>query len=278
MIVVNAETSYWAQWGLAEDPFAQGYDRRFVRLTNSLENALTLLYFTVQRNRGAACVTGETGSGKSTLLHHLKQVLVEEGAQVLAFSLRGLTPVQLLRTILQGLGCPAIADDVQLLRQAVHLELFERAERGPRTILMLDDVDAVEDPAILGLLDELTKARVGSKYLINCILAGGSTLVRNLSIHPEFFTRLAFQVQLAPLTAAEASDLIRDRFAAAGWKGESFPISVEAVELLHQKAAGNPGRICQWLHQAMANELCARAGVVDPFYLYQVFSHGETAA
>lgn len=274
---MSADSNYWLAWGLAEDPFSERIDSRFTALVPGVDSALTLIYFTLKRNRGAVLLSGPLGAGKTAALAQLEEGMARESTQVVRISLVDQTPQTLLKALVRKLGCAVIADDAKLLSQILHLEFMDRFDAGRRTLLIFDDADHVKDRDVVEIINKITNARIGTSYVVSMVLAGGPALTRQIAEHPELLGRLAFQVQLPPVSAEDMIALIQHRLTTAGWSKSTLPFTGEGLEHLFRASHGIPANICHIVRHAMSDPACQRAGLIDAFFIHQ--SHpGEPAA
>lgn len=275
---MSADSNYWLAWGLAEDPFSERIDSRFTAMLPGVESALTLIYFTLQRNRGAVLLSGPVGAGKTAVLAELEEGMTRETCQVVRLSLTDHTPHTLLKALVRKLGCAVIADDAKLLTQVLHLEFMDRFDAGRRTLLIFDDADTVTDREVVDIINRITNARIGNSYVVSMVLAGGSTLTRQIAEYPELLGRLAFQVQLSPISPEDMVQMLQHRLTTAGWQKTALPLTGESLEHLFRASSGHPAEICRITRQAMSDPSCQRAGIIDAFYIQQTQNPGEQVA
>lgn len=270
--------NYWEAWGLACDPFDPAPGTSNFYLSAAAEGALTLLYFTLRRSRGAATFTGPQGSGKTTVLTELKQTLLNEGLNPHCLSLAGLSSTQVLREICTKLELYTDLGNPKVMRQSVHIHLLEQLDLGIPTYFLLDDCDQIQDDEAIHLLHELTEARVDGKYLCSLILTGRRPLLDMVANYPKLFTRLAFQARLETLAAVELEPYLGERLRAAGWTSPELPLTREAMDLLYRRSAGVPGEVNRLMAEAMRADGCQELGLVDTFYLFDNFEIGAKTA
>ena len=88
---------------LREHPFGVTPDSRFLFMSATHREALASLLYGVQAGCGFLALIAKPGLGKTTLLYHTLNQLREKALTVFLFQ-TVCTPLDLLRTLLMGLG------------------------------------------------------------------------------------------------------------------------------------------------------------------------------
>jgi type II secretory pathway predicted ATPase ExeA len=103
--------TYEQYWKLAERPFENNYDLRFLYLPRQHEEAITRMVFSVYNKRPGVLLCGEYGSGKSIILHYLmKQIReMEKNFQVIHISNPMMAMGDFYREFLHQLGSPEVS-------------------------------------------------------------------------------------------------------------------------------------------------------------------------
>ena len=85
---------YEKYWGLAEKPFENTPDPRFMYYSKEHEEALAKLLYAIKEEKGAAMLIGEPGSGKTLL----SRVIIDELVKIKIYEV-GLISIRSLRLL-----------------------------------------------------------------------------------------------------------------------------------------------------------------------------------
>src|SRR5438874_1465384 len=130
-------------FGFTAKPFGKTPDPAFLYESDQHREALARLEYAVEEKE-LALLVGDIGSGKTTLSRALIDRIGESRPVILLINPR-LTPVQLLRSVAQGLGITPAKFRNELLDQ-IHTKLFELYEEKREPLLMIDEAPPPIDP------------------------------------------------------------------------------------------------------------------------------------
>lgn len=203
-------------FGLAEKPFSQTPDPRFLYWNDSYREALASLRYGIQERKGFLTFIGEAGTGKTTLL---RKLLEELGPDVLSVFL--FNPDVGFDEILQytlgelGIACPTQRrlDMLQRLNEFLLAAFGE----GRNTVLLIDEAQDL-DSGVLESLRLLSNLETSRDKILQIVLCGQPELARRLAQPSlrQLKQRIAVRCRLEPLRRAELPDYVATRTRIAG--------------------------------------------------------------
>jgi general secretion pathway protein A len=246
---------YEAYWGLTEPPFSLTPDPRFLYLSRSHEDALMMLHYAIQRNKGAAM---------------LLELLDPVQTRVVLIVNPILTPTQILQEILTQLGEECNSRNRQTLVAELHRVLLQHYERGQRVVLILDEAHLVRSAQTLEELRLLLNCQMNDQFLISLLLLGQLEMKGKLARVPALEQRLAIRHTLQPLDVTETGEMVNHRLRIAGYLGEHPLFTPDAIYELHRHTGGTPRLICQVADNALLVGMAQKARNVDGFLMHSI--------
>ena len=256
---------YDQHFGLTGRPFQLTPDPRFWFETATHRKAMAYLGYGLAQGEGFIVVTGDIGAGKTTLMGHLLDGLDRTRLNPITITSTAIEADDLLRIVATGLGIdPAGLAKAQLLT-AIERGLHAVARTGRRTLLVVDEAQALPVSA----LEEL-------RMLSNFQAGGGHALLQIVLLgQPEFRDRLQGSDRLEqlrqrviaihhldPMTEDEVSDYIAHRLSVVGWNGRP-DFAVDAFPALFRASAGVPRRLNQLAGRVMLHAAMDGLEVID---------------
>ena len=241
---------YLTHFGLAEWPFSNTPDPRFVYLSPRHEEALAHLLYGVRERGGFVQLTGEVGTGKTTTCRYLLSQL-PEGVDVALIVNPMLTPEELLATVCDELGVAYAVEGRtrKALVDVLYRHLLAAHARGRRTVLIIDEaqnlsVDALEQ------LRLLTNLETSTEKLLQIILIGQPELTALLARKElrQVAQRVTARYHLRPCSERDTRAYIARRLQVAGQNLRLFEPG--ALHVVHRRSRGVPRLI---------NVICDRA-------------------
>jgi general secretion pathway protein A len=241
---------YLSHFGLAEWPFSNTPDPRFVYLSPRHEEALAHLLYGVRERGGFVQLTGEVGTGKTTICRYLLSQL-PEGVDVALIVNPMLTPEELLATVCDELGVayPSGPRTRKTFVDVLYRHLLAVHARGRRTVLIIDEaqnlsVDALEQ------LRLLTNLETATEKLLQIILIGQPELTALLARNElrQVAQRVTARYHLQPCAERDTRAYIARRLLVAGQNLRLFEPG--ALHAIHLASRGVPRLI---------NVICDRA-------------------
>lgn len=226
---------------LKENPFGETPDPRFYFAARPHEHAFRQLSWALEFNKGFILVSGDAGSGKTTLSRVFYEAYRDEAS--FAFILNpSLTCAELFRAICHEFGVSSPSPD--LLNQT----LLERAERGLRNVLVIDEAQAMSDSG-LEFVRLLTNLETGNRKLLQVVLFAQPELALRLDGEQfrQLRQRIVLELSLPFLDETSTAEYVRHRIERAG--GGSFVrFDAAAIKKIHRLSGGAPriiNKICE---------------------------------
>ena len=262
---------YEEHFGLTGRPFQLTPDARFWYETATHRKAMAYLGYGLAQGEGFVVVTGDIGAGKTTLVGHLTGMVDPAALNVITIVSTAIPADDLLRIVATGLGVdPNGLSKAQLLT-AIERGLHAVRRSGRRTLLIVDEVQALP-------VDSLEELRMLSNFQ-----AGGHALLQILLLgQPEFRERLQGSERLEqlrqrviaihhldPMERHEVADYIAHRLSVVGWNGRP-DFADDAFEALYRGSGGVPRRLNQLAGRAMLAAAIEGQDVIDGRVVRQV--------
>lgn len=241
---------YEAHFGFRHAPFGLTPDTRFFFAQASHQEALNTLLVALRSGEGFLKVTGEIGLGKTLLC---RQLLNGVGSEFVAAYVPNpaVSPRGLLQTVAQELHC---IDDpnatTERLMQAINAQLLANARNQKRTVLIVDEAQALSDET-LEAIRLLTNLETETYKLMQVVLFGQPELDHRLK-QPglrQLLQRITFSHRLRPLTRGQFDAYIAHRVEVAGVHGPLF--DRPALGLLYRASGGTPRLINILCHKSL---------------------------
>ena len=260
---------YDEHFGLSARPFQLTPDPAFWFETATHRRAMAYLGYGLAQGEGFIVITGDIGAGKTTLVGHLLDTLDREALNPIKIVSTAIDAADLLRVVAQGLGVdPAGLAKAQLLL-AIERGLHAVARTGRRTLLIVDEAQALPTGA-LEELRMLSNFQAGGHALLQIVLLGqpefraalhGSTGLEQLR------QRVIAIHHLEPMAADEVAPYVRHRLSVADWTGRPG-FADSAFAAFHRHSDGVPRRLNQlanrvMLHAAIEGVDLVTAATVD---------------
>ena len=231
-------------YGLTERPFELTANPKYLFLTPTQREALSILQYGLLSAKPLTCLIGEAGTGKTTLIRaalesercrHVRCVYLNNPAL-------DTDDFITLLALKFNLGTEA-GQSKPLLLEALERLLRERLAHGEITALVVDEAQSLR----LELLEEirlLANIETASNKLLPLVLAGQPELATRLE-EPnlrQLKQRVTLRCELEPFALADTAAYIARRISTAG----GVPARVftrEAIALIHECSDGIPRTI-----------------------------------
>ena len=237
---------YDEHYGFTDRPFQLTPDPRFWFDTATHRKAMAYLGYGLAQGEGFIVITGDIGAGKTTLVGHLMATIDRERLHVLKLVSTQIEADDLLRLVAAGLEIDPAGLTKAALLQAIEKALHAVARTGRRTLLVVDEAQALPVSS-LEELRMLSNFQLGGHALVQIFLLG----------QPEFRERLHGSARLEqlrqrviathhldPMGEGEVKGYVEHRLQVAGWTGNPA-FTAEAYARMHHWSAGVPRRLNQ---------------------------------
>ncbi len=234
---------YQSYWDLKDKPFENTPDPKFFFNSFQHEEGLSRLIYVVREGKGAGLLTGTYGCGKTLLCHALAKELEKDVYRVAFLTNPRLDDVEMLRMILHSLGAsvvPTRKTDVLIALESI---LASNLRDGRKTVIVIDEAHAIEDPTLFEELRLLLNFQTESKFLLTLLLIGQPELKEKVESNKQLNQRIAMRYHLEGLSLDETARYVQHRLVVAGAKKELFDDS--SMVMLYHRSGGIPRRINQ---------------------------------
>src|SRR5690349_6683640 len=230
---------YEGHFGFTHAPFGLPPDTRFYFSEGSHQKGLNTLLVALRSGEGFLKITGEIGLGKTLLCRQLLNAIGPEFVTAYVPN-PAVTPRALFQTVADELGCPNEGHRPDELLKSINERLLENATKGLRTVLVVDEAQALTDHT-LEAIRLLTNLETETYKLLQVVLFGQPELEERLA-RPELRQlrqRITFSYRLRPLSRAQLVAYVRHRLEIAGAHDPSL-FGDDALRVLYRASRGIP--------------------------------------
>lgn len=247
---------YQEHFGLRSAPFGLTPDTDFFFGQASHQAALNTLLVALRAGEGFLKVTGEIGLGKTTLCRRLLRVLAEEGESKWTTAYLphpAGSRAAMIAMVAEELRClprTVREREPELLLGTIQRRLLKIASTGARTVLVVDEAQALPDDA-LEVVRLLTNLETERDKLLQVVLFGQPELDQRLA-RPQLRQlrqRIGFSHRLEPLTRTQFDAYVVHRLQVVGGAPELF--APDAMDLLYRASRGVPRTINMLCHKSL---------------------------
>lgn len=240
---------YKEYWGLAEFPFENTPNPKFLYHSKEHEEALFRLLYVVEQKKGAAMLTGIFGCGKTVIGRALLNQLSKNIYRIAVINNPYLKTVELLRSLARQLGVTDLSEKLNEMSADTFLQKIEEVlvnnyRDGKETLVIIDEAHMIRDDDIFEELRLLMNFQSDDKFLMTLILLGQSELVEQVRKHKPFAQRITLGYHLAPFDLVDTQKYIEHRLEVAGAKRKHI-FTPQGIEAVFQNSGGIPRRINQ---------------------------------
>jgi putative secretion ATPase (PEP-CTERM system associated) len=236
---------YDDHYGLSGRPFQLTPDPRFWFDTATHRKAMAYLGYGLSQGEGFVVITGDPGVGKTTLMGHLLGEIDEQRLNVIKIVSTQLRPEDLLQTVCAGLEIDANGASKSAMLAAIEHGLHAVARDGRRTLLIIDEAQALPAES-LEELRMLSNFQAGGYPLLQIFLLGQPEF--RLTLQDGKLEQLRQRViamhHLAPMDANEVEPYLLHRLSCVGWRGRPR-FTNDALGAIHRWSGGIPRRVNQ---------------------------------
>ncbi|MBU1308626.1 MAG: AAA family ATPase [Gammaproteobacteria bacterium] len=241
---------YQRHFQLQHLPFGLTPDTRFFVPLQQHQDVLAVLKTALNAGEGFIKISGEVGSGKTLLCRMLLQQ-AEPDWQLAYLPDPCLTPLELRWALALELGLhySGNIDPPQLL-QLLQRQLMLLAAQGKKTIILLDEAQALPDDT-LEALRLLTNLETEQRKLLQVVLFGQPELNSRLGAYRfrQLRQRITFSSHLSLMSRKQVTAYLRQRISQAGATVPLFRPAAEAAICRYSR--GIPRLVNVLAHKAL---------------------------
>lgn len=217
-----------SQWLEAANRFEERRDTLDYFEGQSALSAIEKMHYLLTTTfRQLIFLLGEPGSGKSFLLHHLKEQW-KENWDILLIETPFLTPLDLLKKLLNHKGIDSHGDDIEKFR----LLVTERY-RNSNHIIMIDEAQLLS-PEMKEFIRILTDSK-SFWFILAMHQSEGESILKA----PHFKSRPHHILQLKPLSAMECKNYVYQELLRIGFSQLTEEITMKLIKKAHHFSHGN---------------------------------------
>ena len=255
---------YDDHYGLSGRPFALTPDPKFWFDTATHRKAMAYLGYGLSQGEGFIVITGDVGAGKTTLVGHLMATIDRERLHVIKLVSSQVDGDDLLRIVATGLGVETAGLMKAQLLVAVERGLHAVARSGRRTLLIVDEAQALHTGA-LEELRMLSNFQAGGHALLQIFLLGQPEF--RAALHgsdrlEQLRQRVIAMHHLDPMGAEEVEPYVLHRMSLVGWNGRP-KFTPDAFAALYRGSDGVPRRLNQLAGRVLLFGAIEQIDVID---------------
>ncbi|MDB5703144.1 MAG: hypothetical protein JWN66_260 [Sphingomonas bacterium] len=237
---------YDDHYGLSGRPFQLTPDPRFWFDTATHRKAMAYLGYGLSQGEGFIVITGDVGAGKTTLVGHLMATVDRDRLHVIKIVSTQIEAEDLLRMVAGGLDLETAGMAKSQLLTAIERGLHAMARSGRRTLLIVDEAQALPISA-LEELRMLSNFQAGGHALLQIFLLGQPEFRERLHGSDrleQLRQRVIAMHHLDPMGPEEVEPYMLHRLSVVGWQGRPR-FTPDAFQALYRGSDGVPRRLNQ---------------------------------
>ncbi|WEK42344.1 MAG: AAA family ATPase [Candidatus Sphingomonas colombiensis] len=262
---------YEDHFGLRERPFQLTPDPKYWFDSATHRKAMAYLGYGLAQGEGFIVITGDIGAGKTTLVGHLTSRIDPANLNVISLVSSAIQADDLLRIVATGLGVADAPRNKAELLTVIERGLNAVARTGRRTLLIVDEAQALDISAVEELR-MLSNFQAGGRALLQIFLLGQPEFRERLhgsQALEQLRQRVIAIHHLDPMAEEEIAEYVGHRLQIAGWQG-SPDFAEDAFPLLHRITAGVPRRVNQLMGRVMLHAAIVGATLIDAALINEV--------
>ncbi|QKS00021.1 AAA family ATPase [Sphingomonas sp. CL5.1] len=262
---------YEDHFGLRERPFQLTPDPKYWFDSATHRKAMAYLGYGLAQGEGFIVITGDIGAGKTTLVGHLTSRIDPANLNVISLVSSAIVADDLLRIVATGLGVADAPRNKAELLTVIERGLNAVARTGRRTLLIVDEAQALDISAVEELR-MLSNFQAGGRALLQIFLLGQPEFRERLhgsQALEQLRQRVIAIHHLDPMGEDEIAEYVGHRLQVAGWQG-SPDFAEDAFPLLHRITGGVPRRVNQLMGRVMLHAAIVGATLIDAALIGEV--------
>jgi len=232
---------YEEYWGLAEKPFLNTPDPKFLYFSDQHQEALSRLMYVIQERIGAGMLSGVFGCGKTVIAQELLKELSAVRYKTAYISNPRLNDLDLLRMIVHHLGTVEPPQSKTDVLNTLQDTLLDNMRNEKETVVIIDEAHTIDDPKIFEEIRLLLNFQLTNKFLLTLLLLGQPELKQKVDKNIQLEQRISVKCYLGSLSEEETKKYVVHRLKVAGRIDPVF--SETAIGKLFTYSGGIPRRI-----------------------------------
>jgi len=230
---------YESYFKFEKPPFKVVPDPNMLYSSRGVREAMSRIEFAVRTGKGITVMTGEVGTGKTTLVNRFLDKAGPDTQTAYIFN-PTLSGLQLLKTLADELGVQTYGMAKVDLTRALYELLLRNRQAGRRTIVFVDEAQALSREA-LEELRLISNLETWNEKLLHLFLVGQPELLEKLESFNlrQLRQRVELFIQIEPMSAEETKQYIEHRIRLANPLRE-VSFSDAAAALVHRISNGIP--------------------------------------
>ena len=248
-------------YGFSRLPFSRQIPASAFFRSSAHQEALARIAFVIEQE-ALGLLTGEVGAGKTVAARAAVASLDPSRYTLIYLANPSVGARGLYHQIVLSLGGEPRFHTAALIPQAHELLAHERAERGKRVVVVIDEAHLLA-PGQLEEIRLLTNAEMDSQSPFAGVLLGQPALRKRLRLgsFAALDQRLALRYELPGMSLDETNGYLRHHLTLAGRDDTLF--SDDAVALLHQASRGIPRALNNLAVGALVAAYADQKAIVD---------------
>jgi general secretion pathway protein A len=244
-------------------PFKVVPDPSMLFGSRSVREAMSRLEFAVRTGKGITVMTGEVGTGKTTLVNRFLDKAGPDTQTAYIFN-PTLSGLQLLKTLADELGVQTYGMAKVDLTRAIYEQLLRHRQAGQRTIVFVDEAQALSREA-LEELRLISNLETWQEKLLHIFLVGQPELLEKLESFNmrQLRQRVELFIQIEPMSPIETRQYIEHRIRVANPLRDVL-FTETACEVIHRVSGGIPRTINIICDASLLVAYVSETGTITP--------------
>jgi general secretion pathway protein A len=257
---------YESYFKFEKSPFKVVPDPSMLYASRSVREAMGRIEFAVRTGKGITVMSGEVGTGKTTLVNRFLDKAGPELQTAYIFN-PTLSGLQLLKTLADELGVQTYGMAKVDLTRAVYEVLLRNRQAGRRTIVFVDEAQALSREA-LEELRLISNLETWQEKLLHLFLVGQPELLEKLESFNlrQLRQRVELFIHIEPMSPEETRQYIEHRIRIANPLRE-VTFSEASGALIHRISGGIPRTINILCDAALLVAYVAETHTVTPAHV-----------
>ena len=183
-------------------------------------------------------------------------------------------PTDLLKEILYQLGVEKSAEDKTEMLHMLNEKMLENLNNGRKTIVVIDEAQAIESETTLEELRLLLNFQLNEKFLVTLIIIGQPELREKVANIKQLDSRISIRYHLKHLDLNDTIKYIIFRMKVAGLKKNI--ITKEAIEKIHSYTKGVPREINNICDLALLDGFSTKAELINTKIIQKLIDDTKT--